>query len=168
MVITLSDNEREATWRKEVRSFIDSEAPAALKAAGDEGGENSLFGRLGAIKECEQFIMNEEFAEARARQRRRLRRHDDRPDDHRARHEEQKRSTSARSFEAKCSGARATASRAPARTSPRLQTRAVRDGDDFVINGQKIWTSGAHNADWMFMLAAPTRMRRSTAASPTS
>jgi alkylation response protein AidB-like acyl-CoA dehydrogenase len=34
-----------------------------------------------------------------------------------------------------------------------LQTRAVRDGDDFVINGQKIWTSGAHVADWMFLLA---------------
>jgi alkylation response protein AidB-like acyl-CoA dehydrogenase len=34
-----------------------------------------------------------------------------------------------------------------------LQTRAIRDGDDFIINGQKIWTSGAHNADWMFMLA---------------
>jgi alkylation response protein AidB-like acyl-CoA dehydrogenase len=34
-----------------------------------------------------------------------------------------------------------------------LQTRAVRDGDDFVLNGQKIWTSGAHTADWMFMLA---------------
>jgi alkylation response protein AidB-like acyl-CoA dehydrogenase len=34
-----------------------------------------------------------------------------------------------------------------------LQTRAVRDGDDFIINGQKIWTSGAHRADWMFMLA---------------
>ncbi len=34
-----------------------------------------------------------------------------------------------------------------------LQTRAVRDGDDFVINGQKIWTSGAHRANWMFMLA---------------
>ena len=33
-----------------------------------------------------------------------------------------------------------------------LQTRAVRDGDDYVINGQKIWTSGAHNADWMFAL----------------
>ena len=33
-----------------------------------------------------------------------------------------------------------------------LQTRAVRDGDDFVINGQKIWTSGAHHADWMFIL----------------
>ena len=34
-----------------------------------------------------------------------------------------------------------------------LQTRAVRDGDDYVLNGQKIWTSGAHRADWMFMLA---------------
>lgn len=34
-----------------------------------------------------------------------------------------------------------------------LQTRAVQDGDDFVINGQKIWTSMAHHSDWIFMLA---------------
>jgi len=34
-----------------------------------------------------------------------------------------------------------------------LQTRATRDGDDFVLNGQKIWTSGGHRANWMFMLA---------------
>ncbi len=33
-----------------------------------------------------------------------------------------------------------------------LQTRAVRDGDDYVINGQKIWTSGAHIADWLYAL----------------
>jgi alkylation response protein AidB-like acyl-CoA dehydrogenase len=34
-----------------------------------------------------------------------------------------------------------------------LQTRAIRDGDDYVLNGQKIWTSGARRANWMFMLA---------------
>ena len=34
-----------------------------------------------------------------------------------------------------------------------LQTRAVRDGDDYVINGQKIWTSGGHLADWGWLAA---------------
>jgi alkylation response protein AidB-like acyl-CoA dehydrogenase len=34
-----------------------------------------------------------------------------------------------------------------------LQTRATRDGDDYVLNGQKIWTSGGHYADWIFVLA---------------
>ncbi|MCH8101921.1 MAG: acyl-CoA dehydrogenase family protein [Chloroflexi bacterium] len=33
-----------------------------------------------------------------------------------------------------------------------LQMRAVDDGDDFVVNGSKIWTSGAHRADWIFFL----------------
>ena len=33
-----------------------------------------------------------------------------------------------------------------------LQTRAVEDGDDFVVTGAKIWTSLAHRADMMFML----------------
>ncbi len=34
-----------------------------------------------------------------------------------------------------------------------LQTRAVLDSDEWVINGQKIWTSEAHNANWIFLLA---------------
>jgi alkylation response protein AidB-like acyl-CoA dehydrogenase len=33
-----------------------------------------------------------------------------------------------------------------------LKTSAVRDGDDYVINGQKIWTTQAQHADWMFAL----------------
>src|SRR3712207_3273142 len=34
-----------------------------------------------------------------------------------------------------------------------LQTRAVADGDDYVINGQKIWTSGAHRSNWGWLAA---------------
>ena len=33
-----------------------------------------------------------------------------------------------------------------------LTTRAVRDGDEYVVNGQKIWTTLAHQADWLFVL----------------
>lgn len=34
-----------------------------------------------------------------------------------------------------------------------LQTRAERDGDEFIVNGQKIWTSGAQEADFGLLMA---------------
>ena len=34
-----------------------------------------------------------------------------------------------------------------------LKTRAVRDGDDYIVNGQKIWTSNAQFSEYGFMLA---------------
>ncbi len=35
-----------------------------------------------------------------------------------------------------------------------VQTRAVRDGDEYVINGQKVWTSGADWSDWVFIVCS--------------
>jgi alkylation response protein AidB-like acyl-CoA dehydrogenase len=34
-----------------------------------------------------------------------------------------------------------------------LRTRAVRDGDDWVINGHKLWTTGGHVSDWVWLAA---------------
>ena len=38
-------------------------------------------------------------------------------------------------------------------TSPGLATRAVRDGDDWIVNGQKVWTSSAQNAQRAILVA---------------
>ena len=42
-----------------------------------------------------------------------------------------------------------------------LQTRAVREGDDYVVDGTKLWTTHAHFANWIFLL-----VRTSTEAKP--
>ncbi len=38
-----------------------------------------------------------------------------------------------------------------------LKTRAVRDGDEWVINGQKTWTTLGQHADWIFLLARTSK-----------
>ncbi len=34
-----------------------------------------------------------------------------------------------------------------------VQTSAVKDGDDYILNGQKVWTSYGDESDWMFLIA---------------
>jgi alkylation response protein AidB-like acyl-CoA dehydrogenase len=41
-----------------------------------------------------------------------------------------------------------------------LQFSARRDGDDFILNGTKIWTSAAQHADWIFLLARTSTEER--------
>jgi alkylation response protein AidB-like acyl-CoA dehydrogenase len=45
-----------------------------------------------------------------------------------------------------------------------LGTRAVRDGDDWIVNGQKVWTSLAHEARWAILSPVPIRTCPSTRA----
>lgn len=170
------DTPEEAAFRTAVREFIGQNLPEPLRERGtslDEGSQNSALkewraalGRQGWIaphwpKEfggggmsvSEQFVYNEEMAESRA------------PDVggmgvqmigpvliRFGTPEQQKEHLSGITSgeEIWCQGYSEPGSGSDLAS---LQTRAVRDGDDFIINGQKIWTSGAHRATRMFMLA---------------
>jgi alkylation response protein AidB-like acyl-CoA dehydrogenase len=50
-----------------------------------------------------------------------------------------------------------------------IQTTALRDGDEYVINGQKTWSSGAHMTDYAWMIArTDPDARKSTRSSSTT
>jgi len=177
--VEFGDSPREAEFRREVRAFLQAEFVGKYPSESD--GENEDYQRgqrpefrswrrklaergwiaaawpqeyggagLGVM---EQFIMNEEFAE------------------HRVPpvggmgvmmvgptlivhgNEQQKKEHLSRILSGETRWCQGFSEPEAGSDLASLQTRAVRDGDDFVINGQKIWTSGAHRADWMFMLA---------------
>ena len=178
MAITLADSPEMAAWRQEVRNFIKTEAPKIF-SGGEELGENSLFGRMGAMKAwrekvvekgwvapswptkyggagmsvADQFVMNEEFAESGV------------PGnlggfgvmmigptiiEHGT--EEQTEEHLTKSLKGDVIWCQGYSEPGAGSDLASLQTRAVRDGDDYVINGQKIWTTGAQFADMMYML----------------
>ena len=61
--------------------------------------------------------------------------------------------TSRRSSRARSSGCSSCPSRAAAPTSAAALTTAVRDGDEWILNGSKVWTTGAWWSDWGLCLA---------------
>ncbi|MBM3139495.1 MAG: hypothetical protein FJZ92_04595 [Chloroflexi bacterium] len=178
-VVDFADTPEQATFRTEVRTFIERNLPEQLVARPEEF---SAFGmaepgpeRREALKRwraalvergwiapawpkeyggadlspMEQFILSETFAETRAP---RLGVHDVGSTIMVHGTDEQKREhlpPLVRGDTRWCQGYSEPGSGSDLAS---LQTRAVRDGDDFVINGQKIWTSDAHNANWIFAL----------------
>ncbi|MCA9824059.1 MAG: acyl-CoA dehydrogenase family protein [Dehalococcoidia bacterium] len=168
------DSPEQATWRNEVRSFIESEQPERDEAPlMMERGRNP---RLAAWREkiskkgwvapawpkeyggaglgvMEQFILNEEFAEARVPNVGGMGTSMIGPTIIIHGNEEQKQEHLGAILRGEVQWCQGYSEPGSGSDLASLQTRAVRDGDDFVINGQKIWTSGAHTADWMFMLA---------------
>jgi alkylation response protein AidB-like acyl-CoA dehydrogenase len=172
------DTTADAAFREEVRSFIAKELPADFRAADDavlgvgigederERGWLRTLAKRGwvapawpkeyggaGLSVMQQFIFNEEVARARA----------PRPnflaiglagptiivhgtDDQKREH--LPAIMSGETFW--CQGFSEPGSGSDLAS---LQTRATVDGDDFIINGQKIWTSGAHRADRMMLLA---------------
>ncbi len=168
----------DAAFRTEVRDFLAHEMPADLRAADDAVlgvgiGEDERerdwlrtlakrgwvapawpkqYGGAG-LSVMQQFIFNEEMARARAPRPNFLAIGLAGPTIIVHGTEEQKREhlsgiLSGEAFW--CQGFSEPGSGADLAS---LQTRAVVDGDDYIINGQKIWTSGAHRADRMMLLA---------------
>ena len=175
------DKPEEAAFRQEVRQFLKEELPDRFRGVGVyEGvGRNDMRSRFGELKEwrtkladkgwiapawpqeyggagfsiMQQFIMNEEFAENRAPQVGGMGTSMIGPTLIVHGSEEQKQEHLSRILSGEVQWCQGFSEPESGSDLASLQTRAVRDGDDYVINGQKIWTSGAQYSHWMFMLA---------------
>ena len=174
----LADGPAEATFRAEVREFLDQHAdkyPNRGRGGFEDGefpGSEAMqpwrdalvekgwiaphwpkeYGGAG-LSAQEQFVLNEEFAEAGVNNvggfgvmmiGPTLMVHGT---------EEQKQEHLTKILHGERNWAQGWSEPGAGSDLASLQTRAVRDGDEYVVNGQKIWTSGAHRADWIYMLA---------------
>jgi alkylation response protein AidB-like acyl-CoA dehydrogenase len=174
--VEFRDSPEEAAFRGEIRDFLKRELPDRFRGMGGGEGPGAMFEAIREWREklagkgwiapawpkeygganmsvMQQFILHEEFAEARA------------PDVGGfgvsmvgptlivAGTEEQKKEHLGRILSGEVMWCQGFSEPEAGSDLASLKTRAVRDGDDYVINGQKIWTSLAQYAHWMFMLA---------------
>ena len=171
------DTDSQAKWRAEVHDFVAKEQPTGLsedltpqeaaRAARESmsGWRQKLaargwiapawpkeYGGAG-LSVMEQFIMNEEFAEARVTNVGGMGTSMIGPTLIIHGNDDQKKEHLGAILRGEVQWCQGYSEPGSGSDLASLQTRAVRDGDDFVLNGQKIWTTGAHTADWMFMLA---------------
>lgn len=170
------DSPAQAAWRSEVRDFLAKELPAEIRGQSPYNAPPELrpaferwrkaltergwiapawpkeYGGAG-LTPMEQFILNQEFAEARAPSLGGLGVMMLGPTLITHGTEEQKRQHIPRILDGSVQWCQGYSEPGAGSDLASLQTRAVRDGDDWVINGQKIWTSLAHIADWCFLLA---------------
>jgi alkylation response protein AidB-like acyl-CoA dehydrogenase len=75
-----------------------------------------------------------------------------RPGDHRVRHEEQKKRFLPRMANLDDWWCQGFSEPGAGSDLAGLKTRAVREGDHYIVNGQKTWTTLAQHADWIFLL----------------
>ena len=165
-------NAQQAQWRAAVREFLASANPPRVHEDGkfeDDSDQREWRGKLAkrgwiapawpkeyggaGLGVVEQFIMNEEFAEARAVAMGGASVGFLGPTLIQYGTDEQKKEHLSRILAGEAEWCQGYSEPGSGSDLASLQTRAIRDGDDFVINGQKIWTSGAHRSNWMFMLA---------------
>ena len=172
------DSAQEAAWRAEVREFIKESAPDAYRDGSQVAGP--VYGRGGDLFQewrdavvargwmapawpreyggidlsiMQQFIMTEEFSLARSPH----------PGGrgvsmvgptiiHHG-SDEQKSELLSGTLDGSLIWAQGFSEPGAGSDLASLQLRAVRDGDDYVLNGQKIWTSDATTCNWLFVLA---------------
>jgi alkylation response protein AidB-like acyl-CoA dehydrogenase len=176
--VDFRDSPADAAFREEVRSFLRDELPADFRAADDVilgvgiGEDERERDWLRKLSKCgwvapawpkeyggagmsvmQQFVFNEEMARARAPRPNFLAIGLAGPTIIVHGTEEQKREHLSGILSGETFWCQGFSEPGSGSDLASLQTRATQDGDDFIINGQKIWTSGAHRSQRMMLLA---------------
>jgi alkylation response protein AidB-like acyl-CoA dehydrogenase len=176
--MNFKDSPEESVFRGEVREFIRNDLPSSAKEGDmmERGMYRGAFERLREVRQklasrgwiapawpkeyggaslsvMQQFIMNEEFAENRVPPVGGMGVSMVGPTIITHGTEDQKKEHLSRILSGEVQWCQGFSEPGSGSDLASLQTRAVKDGDDYVINGQKIWTSGAQYAHWMFMMA---------------